>query len=252
MTTNEAKTVLLAYRPWVDDPQDSEVAEALSLCERDAELARWFKAHCEQQNLLRSKFSSIKAPEGLAQQIVSEQRARVTLPQRRRLVLAAVAMTLIVFASVSLWRSMSSRGSEDMSFNGYRQRMIKTALRAYGMDLETNNVAAVRGFLTSKKAPADFELTDALAKAETVGCGVLAWQGRPVTMVCFRTGKPLEPGMKSDLFLFVISDHDIKSSAPAENKTFATVSELATASWRSGDKVYVLAAFSETDLKAQL
>lgn len=252
MTTNEAKVVLLAYRPGVDDAQDPEVSQALALCESDAELARWFKSHCEQQNLLRAKMRGIKAPEGLAQQIISEQRARVTLPHRRRALLAAVATFIIIAAGVSLWRTANRNSGEDLSFNGYRQRMVKTALRAYGMDLETNSVAAVRTFLINNRAPADFELPQALSETKTVGCGVMAWQGKPVTMVCFRTGKPLDVGMKSDLFLFVISDQDIKAGAPAAEKSFAKVSELATASWRSGDKVYVLAAFSDDDLKAHL
>lgn len=252
MTVEQAKEILLAYRPWTDDAQDSEVAAALALCRTNAELERWFKEHCARQEAVRVKFCGLKAPEGLAQQILSERRGHRTLPQRRRGVLVALAFVIIVVAGLSLWQHFLPQGREDLSFNGYRQRMVRTALRAYGMDLETNDVAQVRAFLAEKKAPADFVLPAALAQAPTVGCGVMAWQGRPVTMVCFRTGKPLEPGNKSDLFLFVIAAKDLRDEVRLEEKTIAPVSQLVTASWREGDKVYVLAAFSEDDLKQRL
>lgn len=253
MTVEQAKEILLAYRPGTDDVADPEVAAALALCRTDVGLEQWFKEHCARQEELRGKFRGVKAPAGLAQQILSERRAHITLSQRRRrIAVGALAWLVIGLAVASIWQTMGPFGGEDVSFTSYRQRMVRTALRAYGMDLETNDVAQVRAFLAEKKAPADFVLPTALAQTPTVGCGVLAWQGRPVTMVCFRTGKPLEPGNKSDLFLFVIAGKDLKDNFCVEDKAFAQVSQLATASWREGDKIYVLAAFAEADLKQRL
>lgn len=253
MTGEQAKEILIAYRPGVDDATDPEVVAALALCRTDAALDEWFKNHCARQNVLREKFRGLTAPEGLRQQILSEFKAHIPQPWwRRRAVVGALACLVIGIAVASIWQTVGPVGGEDLSFNGYRQRMVRTTLRAYGMDLETNDVAQVRAYLAAKRAPADFEMPPALAQTATVGCGVLAWQGRPVTMVCFQTGKPLEPGNKSDLFLFVIAKKDLRDVGCIEEKQFAKVSELATASWCSGDKVYVLAAFSEADLKQRL
>lgn len=253
MTAEKAKEILLGYRPGTDDARDPEVVQALALCGTDAALAQWYREQCACRELLQAKFRNLRAPEGLAQQIVSEQRTRITLPLLRRSALVGVLACLaIAFAVFSMWKYTKPAGNEDLSFNGYRQRMVRTALRAYGMDLETNDVAQVRAYLAVRKAPADFVLPAALAQTPAVGCGVLAWQGRPVTMVCFRTGKPLEVGSKSDLFLFVINGSDLQDSAEILDKSFAQVSQLATASWREGDKVYVLAAFAEEDLTRRL
>lgn len=253
MTGEQAKEILLAYRPGVDDAQEPEVAAALALCEKDAALKEWFQAYCLRQDALREKFRALAAPEGLAQQILSEFKTRIPVPWwRRRAVVGALACLVISIALASIWQTLGPIGGEDLSFNGYRQRMVRTTLRAYGMDLETNDVAQVRAYLATKSAPADFELTPALAQTPAVGCGVLAWQGRPVTMVCFRTGKPLEAGSKSDLFLFVIAKKDLRGTVCIEEKQFAKVSELATVSWCSGDKIYMLAAFTEADLKQRL
>jgi hypothetical protein len=127
--------------------------------------------------------------------------------------------------------------------------MVRTAVRAYGMDLETNNVAQIRAYLSQHQAHPDYELPTKLEQTETVGCGALSWQGKPVAMVCFRTGKPLPAGTKSDLFLFVIDQKDLASPPQLDAPVFANVSTLVTASWRTGGKIYVLAGMNEADVK---
>jgi len=49
MNHNEAKDILLLYRPGTADVADPQIAEALALAQRDAELARWFGEHCARQ-----------------------------------------------------------------------------------------------------------------------------------------------------------------------------------------------------------
>jgi hypothetical protein len=71
-------------------------------------------------------------------------------------------------------------------------------------------------------------------------------------MVCFRTGQPVAPGAKSDLFLFVIEKNDLGKPPQTEMLEFAGVSELATASWSAGGKIYLLAAFDEAELRKRL
>ena len=87
MTSQQAKQILLAYRPWANDADDPELAEALALCRADAELAQWFEKHCTMQTALRAKLQGIKTSEGLLQQIVSERRALARVSHQR----AAVA-----------------------------------------------------------------------------------------------------------------------------------------------------------------
>lgn len=253
MTTAQAKEVLIASRPWANDADDPEVAEALALCRQDAELAAWLTEHIARQNALRDRFKAISVPDGLRQQILSEYKTQVQAPWfRRPAAVAVMACLVIVIAGAFIWATVVPQRGEGLTFSGYRNRMVRTALRSYGMDLETNNPAQIRAYLAQNQAPADYVLPEALAQAPTVGCGVLSWQNKRVAMVCFRTGKPLEPGAKSDLFLFVIDQKDLSDGERPEMKEFGNVSQLVTASWRTGEKVYLLATYDETELRKRL
>ena len=255
MTSQQAKQILLAYRPWANDAEDLEMAAALALCRADGELAQWFEKHCATQTAVRAKLQDPKPPEGLLQQIVSEQRARVLSRQtaRRRLAMA-VACAAIFVSGWFIWKATFPVPREDLTFEGYRNRMARTALRAYGMDVETNDLAIIQAHLAANQAPVDYLLPEALRQTPAVGCGVLRWQNKPVTMLCYRTGQPLPPGMKSDLILFVAQQADVKGSVDLAETTFKfhKVSEWFTASWTAGDKVYLLAAFDEAELRKRL
>lgn len=252
MTPQQAKQSLLTYRPWLDEAPSPEVAEALALCCSDRELAAWFEQHCALQHKIRAGFKQIAIPEGLKEQIVSEHRAQQNAAwwrNPRLLATAAVVAILISFASL-LWRLPRSQ-PEDLSLAGFRSRVVKTALRAYDMDLETNDVTQVRAYLAQQSTHPDYVLPTKLQKTETVGCAALTWQGKSVAMVCFRTGKPLAPGQKSDLWLFVIDRKNLPDAAgPAPE--FAAVSKLSTATWASGEKLYVLAGYDATEVRSRL
>lgn len=252
MTREQAKEILLASRPWANDAEAPEVAEALASCREDAELAQWLEEHAARQNALRIKFHRIPVPEGLQQQILSEFKSHQTRWWRRPVVAASLAGLVIVLAVTSIWLTLGMPRGEDLTFDGYRKRVVRTALRAYAMDLETNDGAQIRAYLAQQNAPADYVLTGELAQAPTVGCGVLSWQNKRVAMVCFRTGKPLEPGIKSDLFLFVIDQKDLDSPERLKVTEFAAVSQMATASWRTGERIYLLATFDEAELRKRL
>jgi len=118
--------------------------------------------------------------------------------------------------------------------------MASIALRGYGMDLTTDNPASVRAYLAQNHAPADYALPAPLEKAAMAGCAIEEWRGTKVSMVCFRTGKPLPPGEQSDLWLFVIDRSRVKDAPPAGSRQFVQVSRLQLVTWTEGDKLYML------------
>ena len=118
--------------------------------------------------------------------------------------------------------------------------MASVALRGYSMDLMTNNPASVRTYLAQYHAPADYVLPAPLEKTAVAGCAIQDWQGAKVSMVCFRTGKPLPPGQQSDLWLFVVDRATVKDAPPAGSRQFVQVSRLEMVTWTVGDKLYVL------------
>ena len=150
--------------------------------------------------------------------------------------MAAVVILLIV--SSSSW--LPHRSNDDNTLAIYQNQMVKIALRGYGMDLTTNDPAQIRAYLAQNKAPSDFVLPAALQKTTATGCAVEGWQNVKVSMICFRTGRPLPPNQSSDLWLFVVDRASLKDAPAIGQPRFIAVNRLVTAVWAQGDKVYLL------------
>jgi len=235
---DEAKTILLLYRPGTADADDPQIAEALALAQRELELGKWLKEHCAQQEALRAKFRQITAPAGLKEQIISEQAAQEKIIFWRRNAIFAVAAVIVALVALApLW--FPHRPNDD-TYAIYRNQMASIALRGYGMDLTTDNPASVRAYLAQNHAPADYVLPAPLEKTAVAGCAIENWQGAKVSMVCFRTGRPLPPGQSSDLWLFVIDRAAVKDAPPADSRQFVQVGRLQMVTWTEGDQLYVL------------
>jgi hypothetical protein len=237
VNVNEAKNILLLYRPGTADAEDPQIATALALAKMDPELARWLELHCARQFVIREKFRQIAVPAGLKEQIISEQAARGRpIFRHPRFALATAILLLICLAM--LWLP---RQPKDGTLAVYQHQMAGIALRGYGMDLTTDDSAQIRAYLVQKQAPADYVLPAPLQKAAVVGCAVESWQNGKVTMICFRTGKALAPGETSDLWLFVLDRTSLNDPSIGDTPQFSKVNRLITATWIKGDKLYLLA-----------
>jgi len=239
MNRDDAKNILLLYRPDTVDVVDPQVTEALSLVKQDAELAAWLRELGARQEILRAKFRQIQAPAGLKEQIISEQAAREKIIVWRRVAaLTAVAAAVVVLLTLAVFRFQSAGNDNTLAL--YQNRMVGAALRVYTMDLATDNPVQIREYLKQNHAPADYVLPAPLEKVATTGCAITSWQGAKVSMICFRTGKPLPPGEQSDLWLFVIDRDLVKNAPSAGPPQLAKVNQLITATWTQGDKLYLL------------
>jgi hypothetical protein len=237
MTIEQAKQVLLLHRPGDGEAPDPELAEALQVAREDAGLRAWYDEHCAFQTAMRRKFREIEAPADLKDRIVAAQKIfRPTFRHHRALWLAAAAVVVLLFvlAGTFLQREKPDR------FIDYRSRMVRTVLREYRMDIVTNEMAAVRRFMSSRGAPADYAVTAGLKKLSLTGGGQLKWRGNPVAMVCF------DRGDKEMIFLFVMNKSALKDSPPAASQA-EKVNKLLTVSWTEDDKTYVLAGPEEAD-----
>ena len=244
MNLNEAKTILLLYRPGTADAEDPQIAGMLALAKREPEMARWLEEHCARQSVLRAKFRQITVPAGLKEQIISEQavRAMTISRQRRNTVFAAsaamAAIVMFLFVLSSSW--LPHHRNDDNTLAIYQNQMVKIALLGYYMDLATNDAEQIRAYLAKNQAPSDYVLPAALQKVAPTGCAVEGWQDKKVSMICFRTGKPLPPGQQSDMWLFVVDRASLKNAPASRSPQFTMVNRLITATWTEGDKVYLL------------
>lgn len=240
MTSEQAKEILLLYRPGTADAQDPAISDALAFARTDAELQKWLNERAALYTALSRKFRQISVPAGLKEQILAERPAHIVhLPWWRRPVALAAAAALMVLAGLAaFW--LQPRPETD--FATYRSVMVSTALRTYGMDLETSDLTQIRAFLAQRSAHADYVLPPRLAQTSGTGCVVLRWQDRPVSMICFASGRPLGPGEKSDLFLFIADQADLPNAPASPSPTIEKVNRLATATWTRNGKIYILAA----------
>ncbi len=238
MNRDEAKNVLLLYRHGTADADDPQIAGALALAERDQELKDWLVKHCARQFVVQEHFRQIAAPAGLKEQIISERMVQENIVSwQPKLVLAAMAALVLLVALGPFW--FLHRGHDD-TLAIYQNRMAGVALRGYAMDLETNNLEQIRAYLAQTHAPADFVFPAALKQAALTGCAVEGWQGVKVSMICFRTGKLLAPGGRTDLWLFVVDRVSVRGAPGGDSPQFSRVNRLITATWTQGNKLYLL------------
>lgn len=228
----------MLYRPDSADAADLEFAEALQLCERDAELKRWFDEHCAVYRALRARFRQTPVPEALKEQILAERKVHTTvLRPKLALLAAAVAIVALVSLAIRWWPE-----TEDTSYPAYCERMVSFALRNYYMPVITNDPAQIRAFLGRNGAPSDFTMPQALQKATLLGCAIEPWQGDNVSMVCFDTGQPHPPGQVNDLWLFVIDRSKVPDAPVATTPQLTKVNRATTATWSEGNHIYLLVA----------
>lgn len=244
MNQEQAKQILFLHRPDAVGTAEPEVAEALALLKQDEELSRWYETHRATQEAIGTQFRKIAVPAALKEQIISERPWYTKRASARHVLLVAVAA--VVLLSLGVWW-FEHEPREDRSFAAYRTRMISTAQRSYEM-FETNDVASMRGYLKQRAAPADFVLSGALDRATRIGCLNVTWQRHAVSMICFKTGRPLAPGQASDLWLFVIERNAVPDEPNAQTPQLTTVNGVATASWTQDGKTYVLAVEGSEEL----
>lgn len=240
MNSEEAKRILLAYRPGSKDAQDPEVAEALKFARDDAHLQHWLEEQAAFHRITRLEFHSIPVPSGLKARILTQERKIVPFWSRSEVWLAAASIVLTMTLT-ALW---FGRSIEDQTFEGFRSRMVGFALRVYGMDIVTSNLGQIRNFLAQKGAPADYTLTAGLRTVPAKGGAALSWQAKPVAMVCFSLPQ------NQTLYMFVVNEGDIpRGKPPADGPVWADIGGITTTSWRHQGKVYLLIAKDPAVLK---
>jgi len=232
MDSQQAKKVLALFRPGNADETKPEFEEALKQTKRDPELATWFNQHCAFQKAAREQFRQIAVPGDLKDRILSKTRPRnVVLWRQAPLALAAAAAIVLLAGLAAFW----FRPGGDDNLSAYRNRIVRSAMREYRMNLLTNDLNEIRRFLKENQALADYILPQPLEKLPGTGCAILSWQGKRVSLVCFE----LNP--RNDLLLFITDRTTVSDSPPAGKPQFAPVGKLMTASWTAGDKFYILA-----------
>lgn len=246
MNKDEAKQILMLYRPGTADADDPDTAAALALAKADPELSRWLEEHCARQNALREKFRQIPVLAGLKEQIISEEAAKSKAASRRQKLvgLAAVAAIVVAFGIIG-FNYLPHKVSPANTLADYRVLMAYHALNPYGMGLATNDASQIQGYLAKNNAPADYVLPAGLQNVVMTGCAIQSWQAANASMICFHTGKTPSGGQQSDLWLFVVDRTTIKDAPTITTPQFNKVGGLMTVAWTQGNNLYLLGTQSD-------
>ncbi len=248
MNREEAREVLLLYRPGTADAEDPQVVSAMEVARRDPELGEWFQRHVAFQSAMRDKLRQIEVPSHLKTALLARTKlglpARIVAPpwwtRPTTVWLSAVAAVCAVVLVVAvLWPRASASPNR---FASFKERMVSEVQRQYAMEWETSDMNRLRQSIAARGGRADYTVPRGIAKLKLTGGGVLKFQSNPVSMVCF------DRGGGQMLFLFVMKRDAVKDP-PAQTPQLSIVHEYKTASWSQGDNTYVLAGDEEKDLQ---
>src|SRR5205823_2471102 len=103
MNSDEAKNILLLYRPGRADPGDGHVGEALEQAERDPELHRWFEQTSRFHEALSEKFQQIPVPSDLKYAILARRRIVQPLWWQQPVWMAAAAVIVLLLSLAAFW-----------------------------------------------------------------------------------------------------------------------------------------------------
>ncbi len=245
MNREEARFILHAYRPNGEDAHDPQFEEALALVRNDPELAHWFAREQALDAAIAGRIHSVSPPPDLTTQLLLARKVIRPKPWWRKPAwIAAAASVALLISAASLWWLHRSNETEFASFRG---TMIEASLdMRKHIDVMGLDAGELKQWLIENRGHPGFVLPPRLADKGIMGCKVLDWHGRRVTLLCLKFG-----GKHVDVF--VINESDLPRVSLSAAPVFASERGMTTATWRREGKIYFLAGnIPESDLKQLL
>jgi hypothetical protein len=231
MDRDQAKEILLHYRPGREDATDPQVVEAMALVGHDPELARWFEQQQRADEAIRARLRETRVPDDLKRRILAEQKVvRVDFGWRKPMVLAAAAAILLLGA-ISGWIYWR----ETTGWNAYRAEMVHYVSSSYNMYIKANNFDELRQVLAQRQWPTDFIVPDHLQTVTVLGGGAMQWKGHKVALACMKQNN-------RNLWLFVIEKTGLRNAPDTETPRLEMIEDMPTAAWSQGGNAYLLTA----------
>lgn len=232
MNKEQARLILQATPP--DGARDEAlVAQALAVVRGDAELAAWWEKEQALDDAFRRKLREVPVPDALADRIIHHRRRAAFRSQAVYLPLAAVLVALGIVAAIFFGRTLREPKTE---FAAFRDEMV-LFLRGYRefpkLDIETANLAQVRGWLGQKPWLTSTNIPASLGRFPAIGCREITWRDRKAALVCFMADGVV-------IHLFVLPASSFAERVPPAGREFNR-GRMATAVWREGETIYFAA-----------
>jgi hypothetical protein len=231
MNSQQAKQILVGYRPGIDDTSDPRIAEALRQLDHDPELALWFQQLQQADDVIRQRLREMSVPANLKQRILAEQKiARPDFGWRKPVLMAAAAAAIVLIGVVSV--SLSRRNAPG-KLEAYREEMVQYVSTSYSRDfIKVTSFDELRQVLAKKNWPSDFIIPDRLKSVTVIGGGAMEWNGHKVALACMKEGR-------HGLWLLVVDKSALSDPPLTEIPQVKEVESAPTAAWSQDGKAYL-------------
>lgn len=264
MNNDEAKFILRAYRPDGQDAADPQFAEALEQARRDPGLARWLAEETGLDAAIAKKMNSLPVPADLKASILAGRKIvplRLVPWWRRSLhpaaTAAALAATLATIGYLALHEPPEPKADfacfthdiTDYLGKGYgvlpRHVQLATTdasyfgAMSYRMNYRSPSLDDIRQWLAQNGGHGDFANPAGLKKPLSLGCGVMDWRGKRISLIAFQTGRSLP---QDKVHLVIINTADLPDAPTLGKPHFQNGEDWTTAGWSDGPLTYLLMA----------
>ncbi len=240
MDNQEAKFILNAYRPGGQDASDPRFAGALEQARRDPILDRWFGESVAFDAAVSQKLRAVEAPADLRENILAGVKVSRASRWSNPLIKWAIAAALILTATLGSLIWHNTRPARLAGWQTQALDVISSLVRnESSFDAQSQHAGELVDWLRANNAPAAEKLPDNLDKLTSLGCKTFSWNGIPVSVICF-----LRPD--GGLIHLVATTASVDRASKVEPK-LVQEGDWATATWREGDKVYMLALEGSRD-----
>jgi len=239
MDNREAKFILNAYRPDGRDATDPRFSEALDQARRDPILEHWLEDSVMFDAAITEKLCAIAVPAQFRENILAG--VKVSRPPRWSKPLAnwaiAAVLTLMAITGSVIWHN--TRPARLAGWQNKAISVISSLVRNESrFDAQSQKPAELVSWLRAHDAPAAEKLPGNIEKLESLGCKTFSWNGIPVSVICF-----MRPDGGLIHLVFTKAADGVRDNAPR----FVQQGDWATATWRSGEMVCMLALEGRED-----
>jgi hypothetical protein len=233
MDNREAKFILSVYRPDGQDASDQRFAEALNQVRRDPMLERWFGASVAFDATIAEKLR-----ENILAGVKVSRPLRWSSPLLRWAVAAAVLMAAIV-------GSLTLREMTRPRLSGWQTQGLRTITSLVdgqsSFDVHSQSARQLVNWLQTNRAPVASKLPRNLETLNSLGCKTFLWDQELVSVICLT--RP-----DGGLIHLVITKASAASDLARRNEPqLVQHGQWATATWREGEMIYMLALEGSRD-----
>ena len=150
-----------------------------------------------------------------------------------------LAMGFAVFRMIGPGDVVQVSPSQGASFASFQQFAVDQVKAGFKVDYDAPSTKELMAWLDEAGAPAGIDLEDRFQALDSMGCKKLDWNGRPISLICFRV---VDEKM---VHLFVADASSLSSEGSVRIRSVRQISGRDTMSWRTNDHAFVLVAHKQ-------